>query len=225
MTTVLTRTAIMYFIFIFSIRIMGKRQIGELQLSELVTTLMLSEIAISSIQDISMPLSYSILPTAFLLSSEVIISFLATKSSGIKKLFFGTPNIIIKEGKIDQKELSKLRMSINELLSELRLKDISEIDDVDYAIIEHNGKISVFPKMGKRPLCKEDIDLKSDKENSLPFAVITDGDVSKTGLGYANKNEKWLKNYLNKKKIDKSDIYLMTVNREGKINIIYKEEK
>ena len=146
MATVLLRTVIIYFIFTISVRLVGKRQIGELQLSEFVTMLMLSELAINCIQDISFPMSYSLLPMIFLLCSEVIISFLITKSRKMKNLFLGAPNIIIKEGILNQNELAKQRMSINELLSELRLKDIDDISKVDYAIIEPNGKLSVFEK-------------------------------------------------------------------------------
>ena len=142
MATIFIRTIIIYVFFFLSLRIVGKRQIGELQLSELITMLMLSELAVNSIQDISIPLSYSVIPVIFLLCSEIIISFLAAKSQTLKKLFFGSPNIIIKNGKIDQKQLAKLRISINELLSEIRLKGYSNIEDIDYAIIEQNGQFA-----------------------------------------------------------------------------------
>ena len=174
MATVFIRTAIIYLIFFISVRLIGKRQIGELQLSEFITTLMMSELAVNSIQDISIPVSYSIIPVIFLLCIEIIISFLSTKSQTLKRLLFGSPSVIIRDGKIDQKQLSKMRMSVNELLSELRLKDCPDIDEVDYAIVEQNGKLSVFPKLKKQNVTKEELNIKSN-EDTLYFSIITDG--------------------------------------------------
>ena len=160
MVTVLIRTAIIYLLLLLALRLTGKRQVGELQISELITTFMISELATSPIQDLSIPLIYSIIPIVFLLCAEIILSFLATKSKKLKKLFFGDPSFIIKNGKLDQDELGKLRIGINEFLWELRIKDVSDIDDVEYAILEQNGKLSVFLKSEKQPLCLEDIKTK-----------------------------------------------------------------
>ena len=224
MATVFIRTAIIYVIFFLSVRIVGKRQIGELQLSELITMLMLSELAVNSIQDISIPLSYSIIPVIFLLCAEIIISYLSIKSQFLKKIFFGTPCIIIKDGKIDQKQLAKLRISVNELLSEIRLNGYSDVEDIDYAIIEQNGQISVFPKHKKLPASIEDL-YEKRKPSPLPFAIITDGKVNKNDLFHIGKDEKWLEGYLKKHNLRLDDIFLLTSNRCGDINIIYKEEK
>jgi uncharacterized membrane protein YcaP (DUF421 family) len=215
MATVLLRTVIIYFIFTLSVRLVGKRQIGELQLSEFVTTLMLSELAINCIQDISFPISYSLLPLIFLLSAEVIISFLVTKSKKIKKLFLGAPNIIIKEGILNQKELSKQRMSINELLSELRLKDIDDISMVDYAIIEQNGKLSVFEK--KKGGGRVD-------KSQFCYAIITDGELNENDLEYLSIDKKWVDDYLKSKGYQMEQIFLMTLTKDKKTNIILKEK-
>ena len=224
MATVFIRTAIIYFIFFFSIRIVGKRQIGELQLSEFITTLMMSELAVNSIQDISIPISYSVIPVIFLLCVEIIISFLSTKSQWLKNLLFGSPSIIIKNGKIDQKQLTKLRMSVNELLSELRLKDISNVDEVDYAIIEQNGKLSVFPKPKKQNVTREDMKIKADGD-TLTFSLITDGEISRNDLYYVGKDEAWLKDYLKKRNIEIKDVFLLTMGKSGHVSIVFKEEK
>ena len=146
MATVLIRTAIIYVLFTIAIRLMGKRQVGELQISELITTFMLSELAINPIQDISIPIAYALVPLVFLFSMEVITSFLVTKLPKFRRAFMGAPSIIIRSGELDQKELGRLRISISELLSELRLKNVSKIEDVDYAILEQNGQLSVFLK-------------------------------------------------------------------------------
>ena len=215
MATVLLRTVIIYFIFTISVRLVGKRQIGELQLSEFVTMLMLSELAINCIQDISFPMSYSLLPMIFLLCSEVIISFLITKSRKMKNLFLGAPNIIIKEGILNQNELAKQRMSINELLSELRLKDIDDISKVDYAIIEPNGKLSVFEKKkGGGSVDKTD----------FCYAIIVDGEVDEGSLDYLKIDKYWIEKFLKSKGYKLNEIFLMTLTRDKKSSIILKDK-
>lgn len=215
MATVLLRTVIIYFIFTISVRLVGKRQIGELQLSEFVTMLMLSELAINCIQDISFPISYSLLPMIFLLCSEVIISFLITKSRKMKNLFLGAPNIIIKEGILNQRELAKQRMSINELLSELRLKDIDDISKVDYAIIEPNGKLSVFEKKkGGGSVDKTD----------FCYAIIIDGEIDEGSLEYLKIDENWIEKFLKSKGYKLNEIFLMTLTRDKKSSIILKDK-
>lgn len=209
MATIFVRTIIIYLIFIVSIRLLGKRQVGELEVSELVITFMLSELATVPIQNPSIPLSYVIIPIVILIAGEIISSFLITKSRLLKKLVLGNPSYIIKKGKLNQHELSRLRMGISELLYELRLKDVGDISNVEYAILEENGKLSVFEK---------------DKE-PLSLALITDGAINKSNLDIINKEEKWLISYLKKHKIELENVFLLTSNDEGTINIIMKEKE
>ena len=211
MATVLIRTAIIYILFTFAIRLMGKRQVGEMQLSELITTFMLSELAINPIQDISIPIAYSIIPLVFLFSMEIVTSFLATKIPSFRRAFVGTPSIIIKNGVLDQAELSRLRISINELLSELRLKNIGSIDEVDFAILEQNGQLSVFTK--------------SNSNGNLSHALVTDGNINSSELLIVNRDENWLYKELKKRGLALERVFLMTIDDEGKIYIIIKEEK
>ena len=224
MATVLIRTFIVYILFMGAIRLMGKRQVGELQLSELVTTFMLSELAVNPIQDLSIPISYAILPLVFLLAGEVIMSFLMTKSSFLKRVFFGRPSMIIKNGELNQKELGRLRIGMAELLGELRLKDISDISDVEYAILEQNGKLSVFLKSDKKTVTLEDMKI-AKPEEGISHPVIIDGEINEKNLSYAQKNMFWLEDYLSKHNLETKQIFLMTVNDVNKINIIIKEEK
>ena len=224
MVTVLIRAAIIYTILLISLRLTGKRQVGELQISELITTFMISELAASPIQDLSIPLIYSIVPIIFLLCAEISLSFLATKSKRLKKLFFGNPSIIIRKGKLDQKELSRLRIGVNELLGELRLKDVSDISDVDYAILEQNGKLSVFLKQDKQALCAKDLSIEK-KGDGIAHAIVIDGEINESNLKFADKNVKWLMSYLSEKKLKLSEIFLMSINDSNNITIIKKEEK
>ena len=207
MVTVFIRTLIIYFLLIIAIRLLGKRQVGELELSELVITFMLSELATVPILDFSVPISHALIPIVVLVSSEIIFSFLVTKSSFVKKLLNGNPSYIIKHGKINQKELARLRMGLPELLGELRLKDVGDVGDVEYAILEENGKLSVFEK---------------DK-SPLAHALIIDGEMVRSNLDLVSKDEKWLLSYLKKHKLELKNVFLMTVCDNNNINIIMKE--
>ena len=200
---------IIYLVFIITIRLMGKRQVGELEISELVITFMISELATMPIQNPTIPLSYAVIPIIVLVVGEIVFSFLITKSKLLKKLIVGNPSYIIKKGKLNQGELSRLRMGLSELLYELRLKDIDNISNVDYAILEENGKLSVFEK---------------DK-SKLSHAIIIDGDIVKSNLELICKDEKWVLSYLKRHKIDLKNVFLLCASEDLSINIIMKEIK
>ncbi|MBQ7225690.1 MAG: DUF421 domain-containing protein [Clostridia bacterium] len=212
MVSVLIRTLIIYFMLLFALRLTGKRQVGELQVSELITTFMISELAASPIQDLSIPLIYSVIPIVFLLCAEIILSFVTSRSKAVKKLFYGNPSFIIKGGVLDQGELMRLRISINDLLGELRLKDVGDISAVDYAILEQNGKLSVFLKEGIR-------------ETEVAHALVVDGVINETNLQLTKKDESWLMHQLNSRRIALRDVFLFTVTDNNIINIIKKEGK
>ena len=146
----------------------------------------------------------------------------ALYSSTDKKLFEGNPTFLIKDGKLNQRELAKLRMGINELLGELRLKDVSNISDVDYAILEQNGKLSVFLKPEKQAVSLEDLKI-SKTSSKIGYAIIVDGEIDTSNLRNAHKSEIWLEKYLSKNKIKKQDVFLMTIDGNERINIIKKE--
>ena len=209
MATVLIRTLIIYLVFIITIRLMGKRQVGELEISELVITFMISELATMPIQNPTIPLSYAVIPIIVLVVGEIVFSFLITKSKLLKKLIVGNPSYIIKKGKLNQGELSRLRMGLSELLYELRLKDIDDISNVDYAILEENGKLSVFEK----------------NKSKLSHAIIIDGDIVKSNLELICKDEKWVLSYLERHKIDLKNVFLLCASEDLSINIIMKEIK
>ncbi len=222
MATVLLRTTIIYILLISAMRLTGKRQIGELQISELIITFMISELATVPIQDLSIPISYSLFPIVLLLCYEVVVSFLITKSKFLKKVFAGNPSILIKKGKLDQKELAKSRIGINEFLGELRIKDVSDISQVDYAILEQNGQLSVFLKSENQPVTLEDLNI--NKEScGISHAIIVDGDINESNLMCSQKDLKWLNKYLNSHKLDLKSIFLFTINDVNDINIIMKD--
>lgn len=221
MASVFLRTVIIYLILIAAIRLMGKRQIGELEVSELVITFMLSELAVNPISDKRISIFHAIIPILILLSAEVILSFFVSRSAVFKKIMFGKPSIVIRNGVIDQKELSRQRISVSEFISELRLNGISSVSDVEYAIIEDNGKLSVFPKKSKQPLTPEDVNIEIQSKG-ITHCVIIDGKLCKDSLAFSGKDSMWLQSKLKSKHADIKDVYLMTVDDSGDSLIIMK---
>jgi len=224
MATVFARTIIIYILLLGAMRLMGKRQVGELEVSELVTTFMLSELAVLPIANKNAPLSHSILPVLLLLSVELIFSYITSKSNLLRKIMLGKPNIIIRKGVLDEKELSKLRMSVDELMSELRLKGVSSPEEVDYAIVEDNGQLSVIKRAAASPLTPPDLGL-SSCERGIAHCVVADGKISGDGLSDIGKTKSWLNGELEKRNTAIEDIRLMTVDDGGTIFIIMKGTK
>ena len=213
MVTLFWRTVIVYAFLVVAMRVGGKRQIGELQLSELVTALLLSELAVIPIGDESLPLLYAVIPILTVISLEIIITFAVTKSQLLKKLFDGRPSFIIKKGTLDQTELARLRMSVEELIAEARQKDICDLSDIQYAILEQNGKLSVFPKSAP------------DAERGSAHALIVDGNISDQNLALAGISRKTLQSALQASRIPLEDVFLFSINDGGEENLLLKSAK
>lgn len=207
MASIFVRTLIIYLFLSISIRIMGKRQIGELEVEELVSTLVLSEVAALPIADPDIPLTNAIIPVLFIVCLEIIISYTKNKSSVLKKYIEGEPIYLIKQGKLLQSELKRNRISVNELLCELRIQGIADISEVDYAVLEKNGSISVFKK----------------NETPLSYALIIDGEVNEKSLAQLGRDEKWLNKKLLETGICASEVFLLTANDGDILYIIRKE--
>lgn len=222
MFATIIRTILVYFNLIFAMRLTGKRQIGQMQMSEFVTALLLSELAALPITDLSIPLLSSLIPIILLLCLEISIPFMANKIPIFKKIIDGSPSIIIKKGVIDQDELDRLRLSIDELLSELRLKNITDIKDVEYAILEQNGQLSVITHAELSPATKKDVGV-TQPEHGFAHPLIISGHYSQFNLSLTGKNKKWVKSKLKNKKL--KDVLLFTVDDNEEINIITKERK
>ena len=208
MASIVVRTIIVYVTLSFSLRIMGKRQLGELDVGELVSTLLISEIASIPIDDPDIPLMNAIIPILFILGVEIIISTVKNKSEKLKSLIEGEPEYIIYKGKLLQNVLSDNRISINELLSELRSQGIGDINDVYYAAVEQNGVLSIL-KRGGSEMC---------------HPLIIDGKIIESNLKAHGYNEKWLQNQLMERRLRQDAVFLMTISDEGKISVIIKEE-
>jgi uncharacterized membrane protein YcaP (DUF421 family) len=207
-------------------RFLGKRQIGEMQISELVTTFLLSDIAAQPLANTSIPIVYAILPVITLVCLEVFFSFLPTKIGFLKKMLDSPPSIIIKHGKIDRREMVRMRMSLEDLLCELHLAGYTSPTEIDYAILESNGKLAFFPIYAEKPLTKGDFSAgKPLPEQSLAHPLIIDGKIMKYAMKNAQKSEEWLFSKLKKSNIKEiGEVFLMTVDDTDKTEIITKKE-
>ncbi len=224
MATICIRLLIVYFATIICMRIMGKRQIGELEISELVTAIFISELATSPITDTNIPLLHGIIPTLILLCLEIIMSFLAIKSNFFKNLLGKNPTFLIEKGIIDEKGLEKVRITINELMTELRLKDVADPTQVNYAILEPNGKISISLKAEYQNATPNDMGI-SIEEKGIHHLVVSDGAINYSALKACGKSKEWLKSRLSDRKLEAKEIFIMTVDDADNIFIMKKVEK
>ena len=218
------RTILLYIVIILAISIMGKRQIGELQTSELVVTLLISDIAAIPMQNTEQSLLSGIVPILILIVCEIIISFLMLKRAGFRRIICGKPIVIISDGKINQSEMHRLRMSTEDLSEELRQQGIFNIEDVGFAIVETNGKLSVLKKPEKDIPTAEELGIKTN-DKGLEVVVISDGEISKYSLKICGLNRDWLFDILKKENTELNDVFLMIANGQGEYKIIEKERK
>ncbi|MGE4282522.1 MAG: DUF421 domain-containing protein [Clostridia bacterium] len=211
------RTIILYILVIAALRIMGKRQIGELQPSELVVTIMISELAAIPMQETGIPLLNGIIPIITLIIAEVFLSYITLKSQKARDIISGTPSVLIENGKIHEKEMEKLRFNMNDLLEELRVNNCPNIADVEFAILETSGQLSVIPKSQKKPVTAEDINIPT-KYEGMPLTLISDGKVNYNNLKKTNLDREWLVKELSKFEItDLSNVFFASLDTQGNL--------
>ena len=208
MASIFIRTIIIYLLLSFSMKIMGKRQIGELDVGDLISTLLISELAAIPIDDSNIPLLNALLPILFIVALEIIISSLKNKYSVLKKYAEGVPSFIIFKGRLFKETLKENRISINELLSEARVQGIFDIKEIDYCILEANGKISISKKQ--------------NASGNVAHPLIIDGQINKSELRLMEMSENDLSIYTNG--TDTKKIFLFTLDDTRAPNIIIKEE-
>lgn len=225
MAVVFIRTLIVYILVIFGVKLMGRRQIGELQTSELVTTILLSNISILPIQETSIPLFYGIIPLLALIAFEIILSYICLKSTKARYLISGRPKVIINNGVIDQQLLLELRLSVDDLMSQLRQQQVFDIRDIELAIMEINGSISIYQKFNARNTTTQMLNIPDNKENNNKphFTIISDGSVIEENLSLCNKNKDWLNNLLKSNNQSIKNILLMTCDSDSNYMILPKE--
>ena len=223
MVAVFLRTVFIFFVLIVSMRVTGKRQVGELQISELVVTFMLSELAVLPIADGAVPVSHALVPILTLLSAEVMLSFLETKSNKLKKLLGGEPATLIRKGRLDAEELSRHRIELEELLAEMRLCGVFDIADAEYAILEENGRISVKPKASRVSATAEDAGI-AVAERGVARALIVDGELNEKTIRASGFREEAVRDALAGRGVPQGSVFLMTADDAGNYSIYIKEE-
>ncbi|MBQ2715362.1 MAG: DUF421 domain-containing protein [Clostridia bacterium] len=209
MIVTIIRTIIIFILLNVALRLTGKRQIGELEISELITTFLLSELATAPIADPEIPLTHAILPIFLITTIEVIITFITSRNVKIKEFLDGCPSVLIRNGVINQSELQRVRMSCEDLLGQLRQNGIGDPADVKYALLEEDGKFSIF---------------QTDKPSgNILHAMYVDGHICPYNLRLSNKSEKWLRSKLHAAG-QKREVFLYAINDDGKATIIYKDK-
>ncbi len=224
MSVVFIRAVILYVLLIFTVRLMGKRQIGELQPTELAITILISNIATLPVEDTGLPLLTGIIPIITLAGLDVIMSWLGMKSRTIRRFVCGKPVIIINNGRLDQKSMRSIRFTTDDLIESLRSQNIFDISEVQFAVVETTGKLSVYPKFNNRNVTNEDMKLKG-KDEDPPDVVISDGEFVPETMKRLNVNERWIRNVLANEKTDVKDVFIMTVSPDKKYSVIKKEMK
>lgn len=220
------RTLILYAVVIVSLRIMGKRQLGELQPSELVVAIMISDLASVPMQSVEIPILSGVVPVLTLLVAEVVTSQLSLKSRAARKFLSGEPSIVIYNGQVSEKEMRRLRFNINDLMEELRLNNCHNISDVEVAVIETSGKLSVIPKDTARPATVEDITSGEIRQDGLPCLLIMDGELNSYELKRSGKDEKWLEKELKRQKAGNiRDVFIASLDAQGELFVQLKEGK
>ncbi len=207
------RTIVLYLVLIFSIRMMGKRQIGQMEASEFVVTMLVANLASIPMQDAAIPLYSGLVPILTVLGVELVLSGMILKSVVFRRFFCGKPVILIDNGKILPENLKKTRVTLDELTGHLREKDVLDVTKVQFAILETDGNLSVFPyPEGKQ-------------KQYLPVTIIEDGYFSRENLKKSGKDEVWLKKTLANHGAQTGDTLLLTVDGGGKVIWIGKGKK
>lgn len=220
----LLRTVIMYIAILIGVRLMGKRQISQLQTSELVVTLLISELAVMPIQQHDDPLWNGLIPMLVLVVCEIVVSLFMLKSGKFRQAVCGSPMVVIENGRVLQDQMRRLRMSTEDLFEELRLAGAFALEDVAYAIVETNGKLSVLKKASADSLTPKQAGVKAPSE-ALEVVVISDGHISEHSLKLCGKDPHWLREQLKFQGAELSDVFIMTARTDGRQLIIKKQPK
>ena len=223
MFTGLIRTIILYILIIAGIRLMGKRQVGELEPSELVLSLIIADLASVPMQDYGIPLLTGVIPILTLLSVTMILSVLTTKSVRFRAVLCGRPSIVIRDGLVDQHEMARNRLTVDELLEELRCKGYTDPAMVKYAVLETNGQLSILPYANQKPPTARQMKV-SVEEAGLPLVVVSDGRLLERNLTALGYDRRWLDKRLAERGCSGPEgVFLLLVDENGAIYLARKD--
>ena len=217
------RTVLLYLVLIWVVRLMGKRQIGQMEPAEFVVTMLVANLASIPMQDGGIPLFSGVVPIVTVLGMELVLSALAMKSVPLRKLLCGKPVILIENGNILQQNLKKTRITLDELTGHLREKDILDLQAVQFAILETNGNLSVFPYPKEMPASAKEAGIEVKKQY-LPITLVSDGKLMVKNLQKARKNAAWVRRVLEERQAQIENTWLLTVDGSDRIVFFRKEE-
>ena len=216
------RTIVLYIVLIAVIRLMGKRQIGQMEPSEFVVTMLVANLAAIPMQDGGIPLFSGFVPILTVLGVELVLSHLSLRSIRVRKLLCGKPVILIENGNIMQENLRKTRVTMDELTGHLREAGVLDITAVQYAIMETDGILSVFPYPEERPATAREAGIKPEKQ-FMPLTIISDGVLLQENLKKAGKDTRWLEKTLKKQKASLENTWFLSVDGQDKV-VFYPRE-
>ena len=223
MVNTFIRVTIIYILVLLVMRLMGKREISQMQPFELVIAIMIADLAAVPMSDTGIPITSGIVPILALLLFQLIISIINLKSITLRKIICGKPRILIYRGRIDEKALKKEKITINELQERLREESIFTIGDVEYAILETSGNLSIIQKPEKRNTIPEDLGITPEYEG-IPYDLIIDGKIMHENLKQIGRDERWLKKEVEKFKIKPEQALIVTYDGKGQIFCQEKEK-
>ena len=223
LATAFVRTLVLYFLIIAGLRLMGKRQVGELEPAELVLSLLIADLAAVPMQDFGIPLLAGIVPILTLLAVSMLTSLLTMKSVRLRRLLCGVPSVVVRDGKPVQREMRRARLTVDELLEELRMKGCTDLSAIRYAILETNGQLSVLLRAGQVPPGAEALGVPAP-ERGLPVMLIGDGRVLEDNLRLSGRDRAWLDEQLTRlSPAGPEAVFLLTVDELGGVYCCLKE--
>lgn len=222
--SIFLRTAALYLAVLILMRMMGKREVGQLSLFDLVVAIMIAELAAIPLSDPAIPILHGIVPITALVMMEVLLSYITLKNLKARRVIEGTPSIIVERGRILEKEMRRLRYNVDDMIAQMREQGIYNIKDVEYAILETNGKLSLILKATKRPVTPEDLGIQPAYEG-LPLPLVSDGKLLAENLARAEKDQAWLEHILTTEYgCSIPDILYATLDTSGKLIVYPKGE-
>jgi uncharacterized membrane protein YcaP (DUF421 family) len=220
--TIFIRTILIYLMVTGAMRLMGKRQIGQLEVSELITTLLLSEIATLPIENPDIPVLYAVIPVVTLLTFEVVMSILLSRLPRFRRKIESSPGMLIRNGYLDQRELLRNRLSVEELIASLRQQGVGDPGEVAYAILEKNGQMSLILKEEHRPLTPADLSM-APKREGVMHLVVCDGVINEYNLKLLGRDGGWVSALLQSRGLRQDEVLYLLCNDAGRISILKKE--
>ena len=217
MAIIFVRTVILYFAILISMRIMGKRQLGEMEISEFIVAALIADLAATPLQDIGIPLLNGLVPTIITFCFAIIIVGLNMRSVKLRKLTYGRPEIIIRNGRIIREAMQKNRFTLDELMQELRAQGLTDTAQVEYAVLETNGQLSIILKSGDQPVTASQMAVVGD-DVSYAHIIINEGRILDNNLELLGRDRRWLSNELKRQNLRSADeVYILTLSENGSV--------